>query len=171
LTPPGAVQDSDELYFIGGYGANVKVRDDLMDIKVLQEIGADGLERWEPIMKKAFPLPAADAAKVFASLHLTAPQLARDAYTLDQFVGELVMPSRVLRSVSVQKRRVRYAVVGCISELTDVQADGKTTRTIAIEAEDPAAVSSAVASVGLAGYLNTNYMSGLQAPLDGTPER
>ena len=80
---PGVVQESDELYFIGGHGANVKVRDDLMDIKVLQEVGADGLERWEPVLKKAFPLPAADAAKVFASLHLTAPQLVRDAYTVD----------------------------------------------------------------------------------------
>ena len=168
---PGAVQESDELYFIGGRGANVKVRDDLMDIKVLQEVGADGLERWEPVMKKAFPLPAADAAKVFASLHLTAPQLVRDAYTLEQFVGELAMPSSVLRSVKVHKRRVRYAVAGCISELSDIRADGKTTRTIAIEAEDAVAVVSAVASVGLAGYLNTNYVSGLQALLDGAPER
>jgi len=168
---PGVVQESDELYFIGGRGANVKVRDDLMDIKVLQEVGADGLERWEPVLKKAFPLPAADAAKVFASLHLTAPQLARDAYTLDQFVGELARPSSVLRPLRVHKRRVRYAVAGCISELSDIRADGKTTRTIAIEAEDAVAVVSAVASVGLAGYLNTNYVSGLQALLDGAPER
>jgi exopolyphosphatase/guanosine-5'-triphosphate,3'-diphosphate pyrophosphatase len=168
---PGAVQESDELYLIGGHGANVKVRDDLMDIKVLQEVGADGLERWEPVMKKAFPLPAADAAKVFASLHLTAPELVRDAYTLDQFVGELAMPSRVLRPVRVHKRRVRYAVVGCISELSHIRADRKTTRTIAIEAEDAAAVVSAVASVGLAGYLNTNYVPALQALVDGAPER
>ena len=49
---------------------------------------AEGLERWEPVMKQAFPLPAADAAKVFASLGLAPPQLARDDYTLDQFIGE-----------------------------------------------------------------------------------
>ena len=63
------------------------------------------------------------------------------------------------------KRRVRYAVVGCI--LSSV-ASG---RTIAIEAEDAVAVVFAVASVGLAGYLNTNYVSGLQALLDGASER
>ena len=168
---PGAVQESDELYFLGGLGANVKVRDDLMDIKVLQDVGADGLERWEPVMKKSFPLPAADAAKVFASLHLATPQLVRDAYTLDQFVSELAMPGSVLRPVRVHKRRVRYTVAGCISELSDIRADGKATRTIAIEAEDAAAVVSAVTSVGLAGYLNTNYVSGLQALLDDAPER
>ena len=74
---PGAAQESDELYFLGGSGANVKVRDDLMDIKVLREVSAEGLERWEPVMKQRFPLPAADAAKVFASLGLAAPRLAR----------------------------------------------------------------------------------------------
>ena len=95
---PGAVQESDELYFLGGSGANVKMRDDLMDIKVLREVSAEGLERWEPVMKQPFPLPAADAAKVFASLGLAAPPLARDAYTLDQFVDELVAPSGALAS-------------------------------------------------------------------------
>ena len=168
---PGAVQESDELYFLGGSGANVKVRDDLLDIKVLREVSAEGLERWEPIMKQPFPLPAADAAKVFASLGLAAPQLARDAYTLDQFIGEAVAPSGVLHPVRVHKRRVRYTVGGCISELSDVRAEGRATRTIAIEAEDAAAVVSAVASVGLDGYFNTNYALGLGALLDDAPER
>jgi exopolyphosphatase/guanosine-5'-triphosphate,3'-diphosphate pyrophosphatase len=168
---PSAVQESDELYFLGGAGANVKVRDDLMDIKVLREVDQNGLERWEPVMKAAFPLPAADAEKVFASLGLRAPRFARDAYTVDQFTRDLVAPSGVLRPVKVHKRRVRYTVGGCISELSEVRADGKATRTVAIEAEDAAAVVSAVASVGLGGYLNTNYALGLNALLDNTPER
>ena len=168
---PGAVQESDELYFLGGSGANVKVRDDLMDIKVLREVNADGLERWEPVMKQAFPLPAADAAKVFASLDLAAPQLGRNAYTLDQFVGELIAPGGALQPVRVHKRRVRYSVGGCTAELTDVRAEGRATRTVAIEAEDAAAVVSAVASVGLGGYFNTNYALGLRALLDDAPER
>jgi exopolyphosphatase/guanosine-5'-triphosphate,3'-diphosphate pyrophosphatase len=164
------VQESDELYFLGGAGANAKLRDDLMDIKVLREVGQDGLERWEPVMKQAFPLPAADAEKVFASLGLRAPRLGRDVYTVDQFT-ELLVANALLRPVKVHKRRVRYTVGGCISEVSDVRADGKATRTIAIEAEDAAAVVSAVASVGLGGYLNTNYALGLKALLDDTPER
>ena len=168
---PGAVQESDELYLLGGSGANAKVRDDLMDIKVLREVNADGLERWEPVMKQAFPLPAAEAARVFASLGLGAPQLGRDDYTLDQFVGELVAPGEVLQPVRVHKRRVRYTVGGCTAELTDVRAEGRATRTIAIEAEGATAVASAVASVGLGGYFNTNYALGLRALLDDAPER
>jgi exopolyphosphatase/guanosine-5'-triphosphate,3'-diphosphate pyrophosphatase len=170
LTPTG-VQESDEIYFLGGEGAMVKVRDELMDIKLLREVDAHGLERWEPVMKQGFPLPAAAADKVYASLGLAAPRLARDAYTLDQFIGEVVTPDGALRPVKVHKRRVRYTVGGCTSELSDVTAEGKSVRTIAIESEDAAAVIAAVASVGLSGYLNTNYAQGLRSLLDDAPER
>src|SRR5262245_44661504 len=85
LTPTG-VQESDELYVLGASTDNVKIRDDLMDIKVLREVDAAGLERWEPVMKKGFPLPKADVTSVFAALEVATPALTRDAYTLDQFV-------------------------------------------------------------------------------------
>jgi exopolyphosphatase/guanosine-5'-triphosphate,3'-diphosphate pyrophosphatase len=86
-------------------------------------------------------------------------------------IGEVVASSGALQHVSVHKRRVRYTVAGCTSELTDVRVEGKATRTIAIEGADAAAVVSAVASVGLGGYFNTNYGLGLRALLDDAPER
>ena len=57
---PGLVEESDELYLLSAAGANVKVRYGLMDIKLLREVDGDGLERWEPVMKAGFPLPAAE---------------------------------------------------------------------------------------------------------------
>ena len=139
LTPSG-VQESDEVYLVGGAGDNVKIRDALMDIKVLRETDADGLERWEPVMKAGFPLSAADVGKVFEALRLQAPALTRDAYTLEAFLDELVAPSFVLRAVRVHKRRVRYVVGGCTSEVSDVVVDGSfqpsraiTTRTVRVE--------------------------------------
>jgi exopolyphosphatase/guanosine-5'-triphosphate,3'-diphosphate pyrophosphatase len=165
-----SVQDSDELYFLAGGNANVKVRDDLMDVKVLREVDANGLERWEPVMKEPFPLPAADVARVCALLGLTKPRLAREAYTFEQLVSEHA-PARALRQVNVRKHRVRYAIGGCVAELSDIYADGKKSRTIAIEAEDASAVRAAVASMGLSGFFNTNYARGLRAMLEDTPER
>ncbi len=165
------MQESDETYLVGGAGDNVKIRDDLIDIKVLREVGGDGLERWEPVMKAGFPLAASDVARVFNSLRLPAPALARDAYTLAQFIDELVAPSRVLRVVPVHKRRVRYVVGGCTAEVSDVIVDGIAGRTIAIESEDAAAVVAAVRSVGLEGYVNTSYPVGLWGLLDRRPER
>lgn len=166
-----AVQESDELYFLGGNGANAKVRDGLMDIKALREVDANGLERWEPVMKQAFPLPASSVETVHTLLGLPAPRLTRDAYTLEQFVDEFAAPGAVLRPVKLHKRRNRYSVGGCVSEFTDIRANGKASRTIAIESEDAAAVVSAVESVGLGGFVNINYTRGLQALLAGEPER
>jgi exopolyphosphatase/guanosine-5'-triphosphate,3'-diphosphate pyrophosphatase len=168
---PSDIQESDELYFLGGAGENAKIRDELVDIKVLREVDAAGLERWEPVLKQGFPLPAADVGKLYAILHLAPPALTRDAYTLDQLVNELVVPTGALRRVEVHKRRVRYTVGGCTSEVTDLRADGKTTRTIAIESESASAVIAAVESVGLGGYLNTSYPRGLRDLLDDAPER
>jgi exopolyphosphatase/guanosine-5'-triphosphate,3'-diphosphate pyrophosphatase len=170
MTPTG-VQESDEVYLLGGAGDNVKIRDDLMDIKVLRETDADGLERWEPVMKAGFPLNAADVARTFEALRLPIPALGRDAYTLEQFLDELVAPSGALRAVRVHKRRVRYRVNGCTSEVSDVVVDGIANRTIAIESEDAAAVVAAVASVGLDGFRNLSYPVGLRLTLDGAPER
>lgn len=167
LTPTG-VQESDEVYLLGGAGDNVKIRDALMDIKVLRETDGDGLERWEPVMKAAFPLSAGDTAQTLEALGLPVPDLARDAYTLDQFLAEL---AGGLRAVSVHKRRVRYMVGGCTSEVSDVVVNGTPSRTIAIESEDAAAVVAAVRSVGLDGYLNMSYPVGLRATLEREPER
>ena len=86
LTPSG-VQESDEIYLLSRAGENVKVRDALMDIKVLREVNADGLEQWTPVMKAGFPLPAAEAAKVFEALRLPIPTPGRASYTLDEFIG------------------------------------------------------------------------------------
>ena len=55
LTPSG-VQESDEIYLLSGAGGNVKIRAALMDIKVLRQVNADGLEQWTPVMKAGFPL-------------------------------------------------------------------------------------------------------------------
>jgi exopolyphosphatase/guanosine-5'-triphosphate,3'-diphosphate pyrophosphatase len=170
LTPTG-VQESDELYLLSGAGDNVKVRADLMDIKVLVEVDAAGLEQWRPVMKAGFPLAAGDVAKVFEALRLDVPVLDRDAYTLDQFVAELAEPGGRMRAVIVHKRRVRYVVGGCTAEVSEVVADGRPTRTIAIESEDAAAVVAAVRSVGLGAYLNTSYPRGLAALVDDEPAR
>ena len=168
---PSAVQQSSETYLLSGDGDNVKVRDALMDIKVLREVNQDGLEQWTPVMKAGFPLPADEVTKVFAALRLDPPSLRRASYDLAQFIDELAVPSGRIRAISVQKRRVRYTVGGCMAELSEVVADGKPTRTIAVESEDAAAVIAAVRSLGLGGYVNTSYPRGLATLVDAAPLR
>jgi exopolyphosphatase/guanosine-5'-triphosphate,3'-diphosphate pyrophosphatase len=170
LTPTG-VQESDEVYLLSGAGDNVKVRDALMDIKVLREVNADGLEQWTPVMKAGFPLPAAEVTRVFESLRLPVPALSRASYTLDEFIEAFAQPGGPIRRVEVHKRRVRYTVGGCTAELSDVVANGKPTRTIAVESTDAQGVIRAVRELGLGGYTNTSYPRALAALIDDEPER
>jgi len=160
---PGSVQESDELYMLSPVtDENVKVRDLLMDIKMLERVNPDGLEQWKPVMKRAFPLPAAEVKHVFAALGVAPPPLPRADYTLEQVVGELVEPGGRLRVVAVHKKRARYKLDGCMAEMTEVVADGKRTRTVAIESEDPARVIAGVRKLGLDRFENVNYPRGLK---------
>jgi exopolyphosphatase/guanosine-5'-triphosphate,3'-diphosphate pyrophosphatase len=163
---PERVQESDEIYLLStADGDTVKVRDELMDVKHLEHVDAEGLEQWLPVMKAGFPLPAGSVAAVLTSLRVAASPLDRDPYTLDQLLAEVVGPNDDLRAVQVHKRRQRYTIGGCSSELTDVGADGCSTRTIAVEHEDPARVIEAVRGFGLESRQNTSYPRGLKALL------
>ena len=169
--PAQGTQDSDEIYLLSPKGANVKIRDALMDIKLLREVDAEGLEQWTPVMKAGFPLPAAEAAKVLEALGLPIPPALRASYTLDEFLAQFAAPGSAVRAVQVHKRRTRYTIGGCMAELSEVVANGKPTRTVAVESEDAAAVLRAVHQLGLGGYTNTSYLRGLAALVDDAPER
>jgi len=168
---PTGIQESDETYLISPTGHTVKIRAGLMDIKLLREVGRNGLERWEPVLKAEFPLSGEHVHAVFSALREPTPELAREEYTLKQFLTELVEPAPGVRQVPVRKRRARYRIEGCTSELTDVEVGDWLTRTIAIESEDLAAVVSGVSAVGLGARVNTSYPRGLGALYDGEPPR
>jgi exopolyphosphatase / guanosine-5'-triphosphate,3'-diphosphate pyrophosphatase len=168
---PSGVQESDEIYLLSDAGANVKIRDALMDIKELRAVNADGLEQWWPVMKAGFPLPVAELVKVLQSLGLPLPTPMPDGMVQDAFIARFAAPGGPVRVVQVHKRRVRYTVGGCMAELSEVTANGKATRTLAVESPDAAAVIAAVRALGLGGYVNTSYPRGLAAVMDGTPER
>jgi exopolyphosphatase/guanosine-5'-triphosphate,3'-diphosphate pyrophosphatase len=160
------VQASDETYLLSpANDANVKVRDALIDIKTLVEVGTDGLEQWRPVMKAMFPLSRHVVKDVCAALGVAVPASLGDAVTLEQLGTGLA--DRGVRAVAVHKRRVRYTIDGCTSEMTDVVADGKPVRTVALESEDAVRVLGAVRAMGLAGFENISYPRGLKA-LAGT---
>jgi exopolyphosphatase/guanosine-5'-triphosphate,3'-diphosphate pyrophosphatase len=167
----GAPHESDELYFLTPSGENVKVRDDLMDVKVLREVNAKGLEQWCPVMKAGFPLPAAEVKKVLEALHVQAPALKRSQYTFDEFTSECAGPGGAIRAVKVHKLRRRFTVGSCMAEFSDVIVNGRSTRTLAIESEDAAAVIAAVHELGFGGWVNTSYPKALASIVDEQPVR
>src|SRR4029079_3317704 len=80
----------------------------------------------------------------------------------DEFVGELVEPHPELRTVGVHKQRAHYDVDGCSVALTALRDDGASTRTLTVEAADPAVVTAVVDRLGLTGRRNVSVARGLK---------
>jgi exopolyphosphatase/guanosine-5'-triphosphate,3'-diphosphate pyrophosphatase len=161
---PERVQESDETYLLSlESDASVKVRDGLMDVKLLEAADRDGLEQWKPVMKAEFPLVADGVREVFGALAVPVPSLGRDVYTLEQLAGELIEPSPALRAVDVHKRRERFTVGGAMAELSEIGTAEDARRTIAVESEDPALVVAAVRELGLPLQPNVCMARGLKA--------
>jgi exopolyphosphatase/guanosine-5'-triphosphate,3'-diphosphate pyrophosphatase len=166
------VQESDELYLLSQESdASVKVRDGLMDVKRLEAVDGNGLEQWRPVLKASFPLGASDVRTVLGALGVTVPDLARETYTLEQLVGEVVETEPALASVAVRKRRVHYRLGDCMAELSEVTAGTRTARTIAVEAEDPELVATTVRELQLADRPNVCLARGLKTMLGLDPVR
>ena len=155
---PELTQESDETYLLSpGTDAAVKIRAGLMDIKELEHVDEAGLEQWRPAMKETFPLPRDEAVRVCAALCVIAPPADTYEYSLDEFLALLAAPERGVRAVAVHKRRLHYTLGGCMTEVTDVVAEGQRIRTIALESEDAERVAATVRELGLADRGNTSY--------------
>jgi len=161
---PERVHESDEIYLLSvASDASVKVRDGLMDVKLLEAVDGDGLEQWKPAMKAEFPLAAAGVRGVFDALGVPAPSFSRETYTADQFVRELIDPDPRLRALEVHKHRERFTVGGAMAELSEVRAAERARGTIAIESEDSSLVVAAVRELGLPLRPNVCLARGLKA--------
>ena len=142
--------------------ANVKIRDELLDIKSLKQVNADGLEQWHPVLKAPFPLAASAIAVLRQALALPAGSSEDEGMTLERMQTELAPSGGPVRSVYVAKARTRYQLHGCVAEMTDVIVDGTAIRTIAIEDQDPGKVIAAVRAMKLAHFENISYPIGLK---------
>jgi exopolyphosphatase/guanosine-5'-triphosphate,3'-diphosphate pyrophosphatase len=159
---PGATQESDETYILSKRGdASVKIRDGLMDVKHLETVNDDRLEQWIPVLKAQFPLAAADVVTLYEALGVShAPH--GDQVSLEQLLTAAGNAAD-LRAIEVHKKRARYEIGKCMAELSEISSDGHSTRTIAIELEDPAPVIGAVHDLGLGDRANTCMAKGLKA--------
>ena len=141
---------------------NTKIRDGLMDIKVLKNTNEDSLEQWMPVFKEAFPLSNNQIAKVFEFFKIDIPEFKKDVYSFDEFLEELIKPCVKLKAIDVTKVRHIYNINECIVEIAEVTGDEKPTRTVAVEQEDPKKVIETVEQLGLRSFENVNYIKALK---------
>ncbi len=152
---------------------NIKIREETMDIKSLEQ-EKDGLEQWNPFLVGEFPLKA-DVIKsvVFPALGTHSPVFEREEYTLQQFIGELIAIDPDISVAYVCKKRHAFTVIGCITEIAEIKVNGATLKTICIEAEDPKKVLNAKKKLQIdEDTENVNYSLALKRimGLVGLPE-
>jgi hypothetical protein len=137
---------------------NIKIRDGIMDIKVLEQ-ETEGLEQWNPFLVGEFPLKS-DVIKtvVFPALGIVCPVMERDQYTLDQFLKEIISIDPDLSVAFVKKVRHGYMLNNCITEIAEVLVNGALINTLCIESEDPKQVLAAKKMLGIRSDTeNVNY--------------
>jgi len=154
--------ESSEVYILSRKsGENIKVRDTLMDIKVLRNAEND-LEQWFPIMKATFPIGAEEAREVFKAAGVEVAVNDGDTWEYDAFISKMVDTNPDLKAVGVFKKRYGYLIEGATVEIADLTIDGKATRTTAVEDADPELVTRLVKELGLSGYENISYIKAMR---------
>jgi exopolyphosphatase/guanosine-5'-triphosphate,3'-diphosphate pyrophosphatase len=127
---PDRIEESDETYLLSLDGTDtVKVRGGLLDIKHLEEVSAEGLERWMPVMKAAFPLAAADVGATLTALGVAVASPPGDVPTVEELLAELVEPNPRLLAIGVRKRRGRFT----LEESPDLELVVATVRRLGLE--------------------------------------
>jgi len=164
---PTARDESGETYLVSAATerCNAKIRNGLLDIKLLLATQR-GLELWKPVLKTAFPIDRATIIEhVFPALELPAPRLPAGQYSIEQFLDLAGCQARIT-IVKVRKTRRQFTLDQCQAEFTSVVIETLSQETVALESEDPGAVLSAVARLGLENAPNTSYVGRIKQILN-----
>lgn len=147
-----------ETYFLSVHtdAANVKVRDNLLDIKTKTGETEDGYEIFQPRGKFRFPVKKEDLRTILSYLQVEMTT-GQDEYTLDAFVA-LAQKHPDLRIVSVEKMRYGFSIDGIICEYAQVWFNGALVETACCESENYAGIKTVAEKLGIAGLANTNYL-------------
>ncbi len=160
LSPREMTRQMDSVYLLTPWKRkkNVKIREGIMDIKVLEQEHA-GLQQWNPFLVGEFPLEA-DVIKtvVFPALGVESPVFERKKYSLKQFIAEVLAIDPDLAVAYVWKTRYAYTIAECITEIAEIKVNGASIKTICIESEDPDKVLDAKKLLGIGNKIeNVSY--------------
>jgi hypothetical protein len=153
------IDESFERYLIvaGAENHNVKIRGGRLEIKRLIE-RRDSLERWEPVAETNAPVARGFLREtLFPALGVAAVDWSRAEYSIDDLLAEVVGPRREFWTATVFKRRFRFTVDDCPTEIDDLLINGAAIRSLAVEAEQPGRLLAVMGKLGLSEYENVNY--------------
>ena len=136
--------------------ANVKVRDNLLDIKTKTGETPEGYEIFQPRGKFTFPMKKEELATILSHLKVEI-SLDKDEYTFDEFC-QMAHNHNQLAIVKVEKKRYGFTVNDVICEYAYVWMNGALVETACCESEDYDKMKTAVEALGIDKMPNTNYL-------------
>ena len=159
----GNFKKSSEKYILSANSnENCKVRDELMDIKSLQQINDDKLEQWYPTLKEGFPLSQETITMLCKDFFkVEVPAMDKDAYDFEAYI-ELCKSVKDLVVVDVYKERSIYVINEAIVEIAETKFNGVPMRTICVEHTDPENVINVVRMLGADHFENINYIQAMK---------
>jgi hypothetical protein len=158
--PANSTHSGRETYIVSDAtnDTNTKIRAGTIDIKVLLRTDRN-LEQWNPYLKTAFPIDATlIAEQIFPALRVEPSELRQRLFTAEVFVDTVVKPHPRLTAVELGKVRYHYMLGDCAAEFVEVEIDGSTLHSVAVESVSPRAVLDAVGELAIGGYPNINYV-------------
>lgn len=161
--PLGNIKKSEEFYILSRLkNDNIKIREDVVEVKVLQAINEHGLEQWSPAARQRLPISAASLPELFKHIGSIPITLRQNHYTRNQLLQELTQYSKLLKVVKVKKHRNIYVINQCIVEIAEVGFAGIPFKSICVEFTDPEIVLRTVRGLGLEQQLNVSYVKALK---------
>ena len=159
----GNFKKSSEKYILSANSnENCKVRDELMDIKSLQQINDDKLEQWYPTLKEGFPLSQETITKLCNDFFkVEVPAMDKEAYDFEAYI-ELCKTVKDLVVVDVYKERSIYVINEAIVEIAETKFNGVPMRTICVEHTDPENVINVVRMLEADKFENINYIQAMK---------
>ena len=159
----GNFKKSSEKYILSrNSNENCKVRDELMDIKSLQQINDDKLEQWYPTLKEGFPLSKETITMLCKDFFkVEVPAMDKEAYDFEAYI-ELCKTVKDLVVVDVYKERSIYVINEAIVEIAETKFNGVPMRTICVEHTDPENVINVVRMLGADHFENINYIQAMK---------
>lgn len=160
---PQRRKESEELYLVfSGAVCNAKLRENTLDIKVLEQVNDDGLEQWSVAMKAELPIHPPELRRLYALWGIDGA-VPKGEISRERLVGEVISEIPGAYCIQVHKERIGYIIDECFTERAEVWFDVERFFTAAVEHAEPGRVAATVRKLGLWGRENTSYIKALAA--------
>ena len=159
----GNYKESREIYILSrASNTNIKVRNQTLEVKVLQAVNDAKLEQWYPADKVCFPLTREQVGKLEEYLRTRIIILDGAQVQLDRFLRFADSRAVSLKTVQVDKKRYIYVIEQCIVEYVKAVAGGRPFSTICVEHPDAQRVAAVVKLLKLDDCPNVSYVKALK---------